>query len=55
MSTVGLSEAMIAKHVREQEKSDIALDRPSVRKREDSFARRQLVRPARHGSGHNAA
>lgn len=39
VSTVGPSEATIAKHVREQERADIALDRPGVKEYEDPFAR----------------
>lgn len=37
--TVGPDEATIAKHVREQERADIAQDRPSVKEYEDPFAR----------------
>lgn len=36
---VGPDEATIAKHVREQERADIALDRPGVKEYEDPFAR----------------
>lgn len=39
VSTVGLNEATIAKHVREQERADIAQDRLSVKEYEDPFAR----------------
>ena len=39
MSTVGLNEATIAKYIREQEASDQALDRLSVKEYEDPFAR----------------
>lgn len=39
VSTVGLNEATIAKHVREQERADIAQDRPGVKEYEDPFAR----------------
>ena len=35
VSTVGLNEATIAKYIREQEKTDIALDRLSVKEYED--------------------
>lgn len=37
--TVGLNEATIAKHVREQEAHDIALDKLSVKEYEDPFGR----------------
>ena len=37
VSTVGLNEATIAKHIREQEQADIALDRLSVKEYEDPF------------------
>lgn len=37
-STVGLNEATVAKHVREQEAADIALDRLSVKEHEDPFS-----------------
>ena len=40
MSTVGLTEAMIAKYIREQEAADIALDRLSVKEYEDPFAKK---------------
>ena len=36
---VGLNEATIARHVREQERADIAQDRLSAREHEDPFAR----------------
>ena len=36
---VGLNEATIAKYIREQERADIALDRPGVKEHEDPFAR----------------
>ncbi len=36
---VGPDEATIAKHVREQERADIAQDRPGVKEYEDPFAR----------------
>ena len=39
VSTVGPDEATIAKHVREQERADIAQDRLSVKEYEDPFAR----------------
>lgn len=39
VSTVGLNEATIAKHVREQERADIAQDRLGVKEYEDPFAR----------------
>ena len=39
VSTVGLNEATIAKHVRDQEKADIALDRLGVKEYEDPFSR----------------
>ena len=39
VSTVGPDEATIAKHVREQERADIAQDRPGVKEYEDPFAR----------------
>ena len=39
VSTVGLNEATIAKHIREQERADIALDRLSVKEYEDPFSR----------------
>ena len=39
VTTVGLNEATIAKHVREQEAHDIALDKLSVREYEDPFGR----------------
>ena len=35
---VGLNEATIAKYIREQERADIALDRPGVKEHEDPFA-----------------
>ena len=35
VSTVGLNEATIAKHIREQEKHDIAIDKLSVKEYED--------------------
>ena len=38
-TAVGLNEATIAKHVREQEAHDIALDKLSVREYEDPFGR----------------
>ena len=37
VSTVGLDEATIAKYIREQEASDIALDRLSVKECSDPF------------------
>lgn len=37
VSTVGLNEATIAKHIREQEQADIAPDRPGVKEYEDPF------------------
>lgn len=40
VSTVGLNEATIAKHIREQEAADIALDRLSVKEYEDPFAKK---------------
>lgn len=40
VSTVGLNGATIAKHIREQESADIALDRLSVKEYEDPFKRR---------------
>ena len=39
VSTVGLNEATIAKYIREQEASDQALDKLSVKEYEDPFAR----------------
>lgn len=39
VSTVGLNEATIAKHVREQEAHDMALDKLSVKEYDDPFAR----------------
>ena len=39
VSTVGPDEATIAKHVREQERADIAQDRLSVKEYEDPFSR----------------
>lgn len=39
VSTVGLNEATIAKHVREQEAHDQVLDKLSIKEYEDSFAR----------------
>ena len=39
VSTVGLNESTIAKHVREQESADIALDRLSVKEYEDPFSK----------------
>ena len=39
VSTVGSSESTIAKHVREQESADIALDRLSVKEYEDPFSK----------------
>ena len=35
--TVGLSEATIAKYIREQEQADIAPDQPGVKEYEDPF------------------
>ena len=40
VSTVGLNEATIAKHIREQEAHDIALDKLSVKEYEDPFKRK---------------
>ena len=40
VSTVGLNEATIAKHIREQESHDIALDKLSVKEHEGPFKRR---------------
>ena len=40
VSTVGLNGATIAKHIREQESADIALDRLGVKEYEDPFKRR---------------
>ncbi len=40
VSTVGLNEATIAKHVREQEARDMALDKLSVKECEDPFGRK---------------
>ena len=40
VSTVGLNEATIAKHIREQGSDDIALDRLSVKEHEGPFKRR---------------
>ena len=37
VSTVGLNEATIKKYIQDQEKHDIALDKLSVREREDPF------------------
>ena len=37
VSTVGLNEETIAKYIREQESSDIALDKMSVKEYEDPF------------------
>ena len=37
VSTVGLNEATIRKYIEEQEKADIALDRLSVKDKEDPF------------------
>lgn len=37
VSTVGLNEATIRKYIEEQEKADIALDRLSVKEKEDPF------------------
>ena len=37
VSTVGLNEAAIAKYIREQEASDIALDKLSVKEHSDPF------------------
>lgn len=37
VSTVGLNAETVAKYIRDQEKSDIALDKLSVREYEDSF------------------
>ena len=39
VSTVGLNEQTIAKYIREQEASDQALDRLSVKEYEDPFSR----------------
>ena len=39
MSTVGLNEATIRKYIQDQEKSDIALDKLSVKEYEDPFKR----------------
>lgn len=39
VSAVGLNEATIAKHVRGQERADIARDRPGAKEYEDPFAR----------------
>lgn len=47
VSTVGLNEATIAKYIREQERADIALDRPGVKEYEDPFARGPQGRRAR--------
>lgn len=55
VSTIGPSEATIARHGRGQEKADIALDKPGVGECEDPFAWRRPVRPARHVPGRNAA
>ena len=59
VSTVGLDEATIAKHIREQERADVTQDRLSIKGYEDPFAggprvgrwARLPVRPARHESG----
>ena len=40
VSTVGLNEATIAKHIRERESADIALGRLGVKEHEDPFKRR---------------
>ncbi len=40
VSTVGLNEATIAKYIREQEASDIALDKLSVKEYEDPFKKK---------------
>lgn len=37
MSTVGLNEATIKKHIQEQERKDIALDKLGVKEYEDPF------------------
>lgn len=41
VSTVGLNEKTIAKYIREQEASDIALDKLSVKEYEDPFSKKQ--------------
>ena len=40
VSTVGLNEQTIAKYIREQEQHDIAMDKLSVKKYEDPFAKK---------------
>ena len=40
VSTVGMNEATIAKHIREQEAADIALGKLSVKEYEDPFSRK---------------
>ena len=40
VSTVGMNEATIAKHIREQEAADIALGKLSVKEHEDPFSRK---------------
>lgn len=41
VSTVGLNEKTIAKYIREQEASDIGLDKLSVKEYEDPFSKKQ--------------
>lgn len=41
VSTVGLNEKTITKYIREQEASDIALDKLSVKEYEDPFSKKQ--------------
>ena len=41
VSMVGLNEKTIAKYIREQEASDIALDKLSVKEYEDPFSKKQ--------------
>lgn len=48
VSTVGLNEKTIAKYIREQEASDIALDKLSVKEYEDPFSKKQSFHPQQH-------
>ena len=50
VSTVGMNEATVKKHIEEQEKHDIAMDKLSVRKYENHFkGSKECERPLRGG------